>query len=205
MARAYKNQSVAEQNSTDMAWYLFTGEEFKNLRQCICCDAEEFTRFRQLLVCIVMAADVMDKDLNAGRRKRWEYVFTEDVGIPEKELVHRKATIVLEHLMQASDVAHTMQHWSLYAKWNERLFMEMYLAFKAGRLDKDPSVNWYQGEIGFLDFYVIPLAKKLDTCGVFGVSSDEYLNYAESNRKMWVNKGNDMVAMYLKKYAERYG
>jgi len=31
------------------------------------------------------------------------------------------------------------------------------------------------GEIGFYDFYIIPLAKKLDQCGVFGVSSDEYL------------------------------
>jgi hypothetical protein len=25
--------------------------------------------------------------------------------------MHRKATIVLEHIIQASDVAHTMQHW----------------------------------------------------------------------------------------------
>ena len=28
-------------------------------------------------------------------------------------------------------------------------------------------------EIGFFDFYIIPLAKKLKDCGVFGVSSDE--------------------------------
>jgi hypothetical protein len=45
----------------------------------------------------------------------------------------------------------------------------------------DPSENWYQGEIGF-DFYIIPLAKLKD-CGVFGVSSDEYLNYALKNRQ----------------------
>jgi hypothetical protein len=32
---------------------------------------------------------------------------------------------------------------------------------------------WYKGEIGFLDFYIIPLANKLKDCGVFGVSSDE--------------------------------
>jgi len=40
----------------------------------------------------------------------------------------------------------------------------------------------YKGEIGFFDFYIIPLAKKLKECGVFGVSSDEYLNYATKNR-----------------------
>ena len=60
---------------------------------------------------------------------------------------------------------------------------EMYRAYKQGRLATDPSLGWYQGEIGFFDFYIIPLAKKLFTCGVFGVSSDEFLNYANINRK----------------------
>jgi len=35
------------------------------------------------------------------------------------------------------------------------------------------AVNWYRGEIGFFDFYIVPLAKKLKECGVFGVSSGE--------------------------------
>ena len=30
-------------------------------------------------------------------------------------------------------------------------------------------------------------------CGVFGVSSDEYLNYAEENRKEWESKGKQIV------------
>lgn len=47
-----------------------------------------------------------------------------------------------------------------------------------GRADKDPSDDWYQGELAFFDFYIIPLAKKLEDCGVFGVSSHEYLCYA---------------------------
>jgi hypothetical protein len=50
-------------------------------------------------------------------------------------------------------------------------------AYKAGRAASDPSVTWYKGEIGFFDFSVIPVAKKLDSCGVFGVSSHECLNY----------------------------
>ena len=48
-------------------------------------------------------------------------------------------------------------------------------------------------EIGFLDFYVIPLAKKLKDCGVFGVSSDEYLQYAQNNRNEWEEKGKEVV------------
>ncbi|KAG7344917.1 hypothetical protein IV203_032448 [Nitzschia inconspicua] len=45
----------------------------------------------------------------------------------------------------------------------------------------------------FSDFYIIPLAKKLKDCGVFGVSSDEFRNYALANRKEWELKGESMV------------
>lgn len=38
-----------------------------------------------------------------------------------------------------------------------------------------------------------------------GVSSDEYLNYAEQNRKEWEEKGQERVKMYLKKFHEEYG
>ena len=69
-----------------------------------------------------------------------------------------------------------IRHWNVYQKWNARLFKEMYQAWKLGRGGaKDPSEFWYEGEIGFLDFYIIPLAKKLKECGVFGASSDEFL------------------------------
>jgi len=37
------------------------------------------------------------------------------------------------------------------------------------------------------------LAKKLKECGVFGVSSDEYLNYAIHNRDEWKIKGESVV------------
>ena len=43
------------------------------------------------------------------------------------------------------------------------------------------------------DFYIIPLAKKLKDCGVFGVSSDEYLNYAMKNREEWEIRGHEVV------------
>ena len=48
------------------------------------------------------------------------------------------------------------------------------------------------------DNYVIPLAKKLKECGVFGVSSDEYLNYALENRREWSIKGEEVVAEFVR-------
>ena len=118
---------------------------------------------------------------------------------------HRKATIVLEHLIQASDVAHTMQHWYVFVKWNERLFDKMYKAYLDGRADIDPSVSWYKDEMGFFKYYVILLAKKMESCGVFGVSSAEYLDYAETNSREWELMGQEVIAGYLHKYNTEYG
>ena len=87
-----------------------------------------------------------------------------------------------------------MQHWHVYRKYNKRLFQELHQAFQAGRMGGDPCQFWYQGELGFFDNYVIPLAKKLKDCNVFGVSSDECLNYAMQNRREWEIKGEAIVA-----------
>jgi class 3 adenylate cyclase len=205
IAEIYRNKSVAEQNSVEMAWELLMEPCYKDLRACIYSNQEELERFRQLVVNSVMATDIVDKELGALRKKRWNKAFRlgdECEHSDESKVVevNRKATIVIEHLIQASDVAHTMQHWHVYIKWNERLFHEMYKAYLEGRADKDPSEGWYQGEIGFFDFYIIPLAKKLKNCGVFGVASDEYLNYANVNRNEWEAKGEDILAGYLAKF-----
>ena len=105
-----------------------------------------------------------------------------------------QATIVIEHLMQASDVAHTMQHWHVYRRWNRNLFREIYFAYRNGRVKANPYDFWYAGELSFFDNYIIPLAKKLKDCNVFGVSSDEYLNYAEKNRAEWEARGREIVS-----------
>ena len=82
--------------------------------------------------------------------------------------------------------------------------MECYNAYLAGRADSDPSDGWYKGEMGFFDFYIIPLAKKLKDCGVFGKSSDEYLNYAIQNRKEWELRGQDVVAEMVEKAGKMF-
>eukprot|EP00934_Nitzschia_sp_Nitz4_P001129 Nitzschia sp. Nitz4//scaffold132_size63325//9375//11592//NITZ4_006288-RA/size63325-snap-gene-0.49-mRNA-1//1//CDS//3329535308//1129//frame0 len=203
----YRNQSVAEQNSVDMAWKILSVGAYADLRACIYSDEEEFQRFRQLVVNAVMATDIVDKELGAARKARWMKAFaTDENGSCSEEDpstdANRKATIVIEHLIQASDVAHTMQHWHVYIRWNERYFRECYSAYLAGRLDKDPSLDWYKSEIGFFDFYIIPLAKKLKECQVFGVASDEYLTYAEANRNEWAAKGEELVTNYLESFRQ---
>lgn len=202
IADMYNNKSCAEQHSVDLAWNLLMKAEYKDLRACIYNTQRELERFRQLVVNSVMATDVVDKQLGQLRKKRWEKAFSTSEESDMQTESNRKATIVIEHLIQAADVAHTMQHWHVYRKWNERFFQECYGAYLEGRAQTDPSTTWYEGELSFFDYYVIPLAKKLEDCGVFGVSSDECLNYAKENRREWEAKGQEIVQSYLQKFNE---
>ncbi|KAL3930178.1 MAG: hypothetical protein SGBAC_011874 [Bacillariaceae sp.] len=215
VATMYDERSVAEQNSLVISWDLLMSDRFAKLRNTICTTATELTRFRELATNAVMATDIVDKDLKQLRNNRWDKAFKRDNAYinvrdnedeeEDRESINRKATIVIEHLIQASDVSHTMQHWHVYRKWNENLFRESYAAFIAGRATADPSLNWYRGEIGFFDFYIIPLAKKLESCGVFGKSSDEFLNYAKSNREEWESRGESIVAELVANVKKEYG
>ena len=200
VALKYDNRSPAEQNSVEVAWELLMECRYQELRRCIFPNPNELHRFRLLIVNCVIATDIADAGLRDERKKRWSDVFSpEHASLLNGEGMHRKATIVIDHIIQASDIAHTMQHWSVYIKWNEKLFDELYQSYKAGSSDKDPSESWFQGEIGFFDFYIIPLAMKLKECGVFGMTSDEFLKYALENRKRWENEGNEIVEGFLKR------
>lgn len=83
--------------------------------------------------------------------------------------------------------------------------MECYKGYINGCGSTSPAETWYQGEKGFFDFYILPLAGKLKDCGVFGVSSDEYLNYAMQNRQEWEVKGKAIVAEMVEKARAKYG
>jgi hypothetical protein len=79
----------------------------------------------------------------------------------------------------------------------------MYVAYCEGRLAKNPGDFWYNGELGFFDNYIIPLAKKLKDCNVFGVSSDECLNYALQNREEWETRGQEIVQELIREVGMR--
>ena len=80
----------------------------------------------------------------------------------------------------------------------------MYQAFLSGLAEVDPSLEWYNNELAFFDFYVIPLATKLKDCNAFGVTSEEYLMYALLNRREWELKGKDIVKDYLSTYDDDF-
>jgi hypothetical protein len=200
VATRNNNKSVAERHAVQLALSILEESGFADLRACIYANEAQHSRFQMLLVNIVIATDIHDKDLSEFRDLRWEQAFHHsNEGEEEPNAIASKAMIVVEHIIQASDVAHTMQHWHVYSDWNAKLFEEMYAAFQAGRIKVNPADVWYQGEIDFFDNHTIPLARKLKECGVFGMSSNEVLAYALAIREEWISKGEMIVLEMLEK------
>ena len=156
VAARFNNKSVAEQNFVDIAWALLMESDFDNLRSCIASSEEELKRFRKLIIAAVISTDIADADIRRQRAEKWDKAFSKEDGNTaitngtdtdkdDVNIADRRATAVLEQVIQASTVSHTMQHWHVYIKWNKKLFEEQYVAFIAGRADRDPSEAWYEG------------------------------------------------------------
>eukprot|EP00980_Cylindrotheca_fusiformis_P010570 scaffold2349_cov110-Cylindrotheca_fusiformis.AAC.2 len=100
-AQIYK-QSIAEQKSVDIAWDMLMEDRYADLRACIYQTEEDLHRFRQLVVNTVMATDIVDKELQALRKVRWETAFDCKPGMLDDgvDSDDRKATIVIEHFIR---------------------------------------------------------------------------------------------------------
>ena len=197
-AARYKNRSVTEQRSVEKAWAKLMEPQFKELRQSIYVDETELQRFRQVVVNSVLATDMLDEELQLLRRKRWEKTLNKTVDTTPED-VNRKATIVLEHLIQAANIHHSMQSWVVFEKWSNRLFEERYQAFKSGRSTNDPSLTWYDDQLQMFDNIAIPLAMQLKDCDAFVVAPDDILDYAVRNRRQWSSVGNSVVLQLVDK------
>ncbi|KAG7363218.1 3'5'-cyclic nucleotide phosphodiesterase [Nitzschia inconspicua] len=204
VATAYKNKSVAEQNSLEISWNLLMEPCYRNLREALFANSEELMHFRSLVVTATLATDIADKELAAMRKDRAAEALAvlDSKGPTSDDIASLKATFVLETLIQVADVSHLMMPFAVYKKWNYKLLRESYLAFTSGRAEKDPLETWYQGEFGFFDFYIIPLAKKLEQCGI---DSSFYVNNAINNRKMWEELGEDLVKGFEKSLKSKTG
>ena len=105
------------------------------------------------------------------------------------ELDELKVTVIMEQLMTACDVAHNLQSWDHMVKWSNKLFLELKKAHKEGR-GGDPKNNWFENQIGFLESYLLPLARRLEDTGVFGdVIGPVFARIVESNRDRWLADG----------------
>jgi hypothetical protein len=74
------------------------------------------------------------------------------------------------------------------------------IAYLAGRIDKDPSLDWYNTVLLLFDDYVVPLAIRLRESGILGVEGDELVHNAVENRRAWSRLGREMVKDMMTHY-----
>uniref|UniRef100_A0A7R9WN34 PDEase domain-containing protein n=1 Tax=Pseudictyota dubia TaxID=2749911 RepID=A0A7R9WN34_9STRA len=126
--------------------------------------------------------------------------------LAEKRL---RSSVVLELLMNAADVAHTLQGWDNFLKWNRKLYEELFHAYHViGRVQRgeaDPAVDWYRNQLCFYDIYILPLARKLRRCGAFGRGGGrQIVRNAKAIRRRWEFEGADATERMIREVRERW-
>jgi hypothetical protein len=123
--------------------------------------------------------------------------YADEVMSPAEEVDALREAVVMEVIMKAADVAHNLQGWDLMAKWSNRLFLELRRAHVQSR-GENPQNGWFSNQIGFLEAYLLPLARRLDDTGVFGYHSGaRFAEIVEENRDRWQREGMALTAKII--------
>ncbi|CAJ1969922.1 unnamed protein product [Cylindrotheca closterium] len=121
-----------------------------------------------------------------------------------EELNELREMVVMETILLACDVAHNLQGWEQMAKWSNKLYLELRKAHAMGR-GADPTDGWYNNQIGFLEAYLLPLARRLDDTGVFGTERGGiFANIVMANRERWGVEGVSLTANVIRKGSEQF-
>ena len=140
------------------------------------------------------------------------YSTSGDTDDPEAVEVRLRSSSVLELMMNAADVAHTMQSFENFVKWNKRLYEELHEAYESGRCadgeEDDPSKDWFGNQLGFCEIYILPLARRLRKCGAFAPDAGEaFVQNAKNICRRWEHEGaaitDRMIEEVRREYEER--
>jgi hypothetical protein len=211
MARALGGTSVSEANAFLLAWDLLLDADYRELRHALAPTKEEARRFRLVVVASVMSTDASDPGLRSAREERWSRAFPSNRGGDKigrdsdrgPALYNEQATLVVGLLAQSADASHAMQHNQIHNKWNERLFLEAFKAYRSGRAERSPAEHWYEDHLAFFDEVVVPTATKVQELGILGAAAGgEMLDNATKNRYLWKANGRGAVKE-LAEQAER--
>lgn len=111
-----------------------------------------------------------------------------------------KATVVLEQMLRAADVGALLQDWNNWIKWSTRLYKELKNGHLANR-GEDPNADWFDNQIKFVDFYILPLAKNLGMMGVFEEDVGKmFVRVVKSNLAKWIEEGERVTELMMKEY-----
>ncbi|CAB9521249.1 cAMP-specific 3',5'-cyclic phosphodiesterase [Seminavis robusta] len=122
----------------------------------------------------------------------------------EEEYDDLRASVIMEQILTAADIAHVFQGWHQMEKFSNRLFLELKRAHKDGR-GPHPKAGWFENQIAFLESYNLPLAHRLEDMGIFGpLIGPVFARLVEANRDQWMVDGQKVTDDIIAKGIELY-
>ena len=69
----------------------------------------------------------------------------------------------------------------------------------------DPQEKWFENQIGFLESYLLPLARRVEDTGVFGEEIGQiFAATVEANRDKWLTQGYEEAQKVIAAGAKKY-
>lgn len=116
---------------------------------------------------------------------------------PPEKVDPLRESVIMETILKAADVGHNLQGFEQMAIWSNNLFLELRRAYVQGR-GESPQNGWFRNQIGFLEAYLLPLARKLDDTGVFGDKRGAiFATIVENSRDRWTREGMSLTASII--------
>jgi len=129
---------------------------------------------------------------------------------PPEVIDELRESVIMEIIIKSADVAHNLQGFDQMSKWSDCLYLEQRRAFvdeekQCEGAGTDPINGWFHNQIGFLDFYLLPLARKLDDMGVFGDTRGAvFASIVDQNRTRWTTEGMNLTMKIIMKGNTEY-
>jgi len=100
--------------------------------------------------------------------------------------------------------SYSLFYFFVQVKWSGRLYLELRRAYVAKR-GPDPQGKWFENQIGFLESYLLPVARRLEDTGVFTDEAGQiFATIVEANRDEWLTKGFEETQKIVALGAKRY-
>lgn len=185
LAIRYNDRSVLENHHVSAAFALAMSEEldiYADLR------VEDFTRLRNLMICMVLGTDVVN---HFSMLSQFKTKFNESLSASAED-----KELCLEVLLHAADISNPTKPWPLCHRWAKLVLGEFWaqgdkereLKVPLGYLMDRHTANVPKSQIGFIDVIVGPTFGAL--MGVFqGV--EENCHNLQENRERWTNYDSD--------------
>uniref|UniRef100_A0A7S2EGV0 guanylate cyclase n=1 Tax=Ditylum brightwellii TaxID=49249 RepID=A0A7S2EGV0_9STRA len=152
----YDNGSCQERYSMHCGLSIFI-EEFPEL-------SREFLQgcpmFLRLVSSAVLATDISSSEVQRKVKEKFEAVMADESDSSKSKCERTEAA--LEHILLLADVGHCSQKYDTFLRWNRAFYEECFVNYLNER-GIDPRNGWYEGQIRFLEKYVMPLATRCES------------------------------------------